>query len=129
MDFCGVFATHQHSIFLSELRLFPSDGCEAPQLRRTVLWRMAVSRAVPPTAADTCTDGSAAQMGAILPHDVCYTVEPGLDTTSLAIEVAQQEVCSPRQLTGTYVFVPACCACMMHQPSCSAAVITSLFVC
>jgi hypothetical protein len=92
MDFCGVFATHQHSIFLPELRLFPSESGPA-QLRRTVLWRMAVNRAAAPTAADTSSDNGA---GARLPHDVCYNVEPGLDTTSLAIEVAEQEVRNPQ---------------------------------
>ena len=93
MTFNGVFATHQHDLFQPHLGLFSGSGGLQSLLRRTRRWQVCTR---PATAAEVAAGALAefAEATGTTPHVSSYTVAEGVDTSSLAFQVAFQQVCS-----------------------------------
>ena len=93
MAFNGIFATHQHHLFLPALQLFPGPGVSEPLLKRFARWRVSTRRLQP----SELSPGSALERYArACGTDVVaptYTVDEGVDTSSLAFQVAIEQVC------------------------------------
>jgi hypothetical protein len=98
-SFTGVFATHQHDLLLPALRLYPVDGDAATSmLSRTVWWRVCTRRVCAADVVAAGVDASsplvqyaeAVEDTAMVPT---YEVANGKDTSSLAFQVAVEQVC------------------------------------
>jgi hypothetical protein len=120
MTFNGVFATHQHHLFCPTLQLFPTHNATRPLLKRTHLWRMGTR---PLELSDMPKDSVLTMYSVVTGQKVVaptYTVEEGIDTSSLAFQVAAEQVFA-LQDSGLRVFIvpraPCSTACLHREPS------------
>jgi hypothetical protein len=91
MTFDGVFATHQHDLFSRRLGLFPAPGVLEPLLQRTTQWKLPTRAA---TSKEIKSSGLAlfSSGAGTVPQVPSYKVTKGIDTNSLAFQVAFQQV-------------------------------------
>jgi hypothetical protein len=96
MTFNGVFATHQHDLFSPGLGLFPAPGVVKPVLQRTVQWQLPTRAATSEEIRDSGLAEFAKQLAntRAVPQVPCYRVSEGVDISSLAFQVAIQQVLS-----------------------------------
>jgi hypothetical protein len=85
MNYCGIFATHQHDLLSEELGLLP-------MLDRNYVQRMVTQSVAPPAQ---MPDGRASVCKVWL--QPTFQVAPGTSTESMALQVANREVRSAQR--------------------------------
>jgi hypothetical protein len=85
MNYCGIFATHQHDLLSEELGLLP-------MLDRNYIQRMVTQSVAPPAR---MPDGNTSVCKVWL--QPTFQVAPGISTESMALQVANREVRSAQR--------------------------------